>query len=63
MRTEEILWNAYFETVVTAENNDNTGNMDNELEALYKMTDEQACEAYNVDNKAEAEILIREYWG
>jgi hypothetical protein len=62
MRTEEILWNAYFETVDTAENS-NTGNMDNELKALYEMTDEQACEAYNVDNKAEAEILIREYWG
>lgn len=61
MRTEEILWNAYFETVETTENN-NTDNPDNELEALYKMTDEQACEAYNVNNKAEAEILIREYW-
>lgn len=61
MRTEEILWNAYFETVETAEN-DNDNNLDNELEALYKMTDEQACETYNVNNKAEAEILIREYW-
>lgn len=36
--------------------------MNNELAELEAMTEKEACEAYNVDYKAEAEIYIREYW-
>lgn len=33
-----------------------------ELAELEAMTEKEACEIYNVDYKAEAEIYIREYW-
>ena len=36
--------------------------MNNELAELEAMTEKEACEAYNLDYKAEAEIYIREYW-
>ena len=36
--------------------------MNNELAELEAMTEKEACEDYNVDDKAEAEIYIREYW-
>lgn len=36
--------------------------MNEELEALAVMTEEEACQVYNVDFKAEAEVYIREWW-
>lgn len=36
--------------------------MNNELAALAAMTEEEACEFYNVDYKVETEIYIRDYW-
>lgn len=40
----------------------NEDNMNNELATLAAMSEAEACEIYNVDYKAEAEIYIREYW-
>ena len=36
--------------------------MNAELAELEAMSDEEACDFYNVDNKAEASIYIREYY-
>lgn len=63
MTTEEILWNATYETAtVETASNGNIETMETELQALYEMTEEEACDYYQVNNKAEAEILIREFW-
>ena len=36
--------------------------MNAELAELEAMSDEEACDFYNVDSKAEASIYIREYY-
>lgn len=36
--------------------------MDEELSELDAMSEEEACSAYNVNSKKEAEQGIREYW-
>lgn len=62
MTTEEILWNAYFEVEIEETTDENIESLETELQALYEMTEAEACDNYGVNNRAEAEILIREYW-